>query len=139
MSIKEQRNEVRFPHLLLSEIDLEYPIAEEFFKLIIRRHNFLTWDYHEEYHAAILNNNNSNNNNKHEDNKNNNGNNNNDDSSNNIKEGTNLDKEVSSEDQLNIVIIVFDSVSHAHAQRSLSKTYRYLEDHPRTTIMQVRP
>lgn len=41
-------------------------------------------------------------------------------------------------DQLNILVIIFDSLSHSHTVRSLKQTYKYLSQHPTTVIMKVR-
>ena len=40
--------------------------------------------------------------------------------------------------QFNIMMIMLDSVSHACAQRYIPKTYKFLQNNPYTTIMEVR-
>ena len=39
--------------------------------------------------------------------------------------------------QLNIMVVLVDSLSHSHTKRSLPKTYKYLEKHSRTVLMKV--
>ena len=39
--------------------------------------------------------------------------------------------------QLNIMVVLIDSLSRSHTQRSLKNTYKFLSEHPRTVIMKV--
>jgi len=39
------------------------------------------------------------------------------------------------EDQLNVMVVLVDSLSHSMVQRSMKETYKYLSEHPRTVIM----
>ena len=41
------------------------------------------------------------------------------------------------EDQLNVMVVLVDSLSHSMVQRSMKETYKYLSEHPRTVIMKV--
>ena len=43
----------------------------------------------------------------------------------------------SPEDQMNVMVVLFDSLSYSHTVRSLKKTYKYLSEHPRTVMMRV--
>ena len=46
-------------------------------------------------------------------------------------------KKTPPEDQMNIMIVLFDSMSRSHATRSLKKTWKFLSEDPATTIMKV--
>ena len=46
-------------------------------------------------------------------------------------------EKTSPEQQINMMIILFDSLSRSHAERSLKKTFKHLSEHPRTVVMKV--